>query len=495
MIPASEHDTTWQHALLVALRRMAGQDVAAITRILEEFLLDQAQADRAQLLIHDPEGGFAWSALDDEREVRVGGGVGEGLIGQALVSGEALCVARVDRDARFRVTDDPEGSGQASLIAQPIVWHGPMASESLGVLIVGRDPDRARGPLGEREAELVATLAHHVGPTLAALARRVELEQALELETHDETHADLRPGIYRSEAVEAHAWTARGEVARLHSRAMAWATRALVILVAIAFAYLALVDIGQYASGPALVRLGGRSEVTARERGSVVEVLVEPGDAVMVDQPLVRFHDVEDAAELGRIEQEFALQLRNMLRDPGDEAAQQSVASLRAQRQRALAHRQEHLVRAPMAGRVRDVRVRPGQALDSGDVLVSLDGEASEPQVIAVLPGDERPRIEPGMPLSFEIEGYPDAATTLIVERVHDDVVGPAEALRLLGPEVAEGLDIQGSVILVHARLPGEAFESKRGRYRWHDGMRGHAEVRVRSTTILEALVPGLEEL
>ncbi len=480
---ASEDELAWHRAMLALLRRItAAQDVAAVTRVVEEFLLDHL-GDRACLLIHDSEGGFLWSALDDEREIAAG----EGLIGHALASGEALAVGRVDRDRRFRMSDDPEGERSGSLLVQPIA---PSAGgEVQAMLVVARD--RARASFFEHERCQLAELAQHLAPLVAALALRVELEQAIE----ESPSEDTQPGVYRREALEAHAATAYGEVARLDSRALVWSTRALVVLVALALAYISLVDVGQYASGPALVRLGGRSEVTARASGSVVAVLVEPGDWVVAEQPLVRFHDVEDAAELRRLEQEFELQLRNLLRDPSDEVAQQEVATLRAQKQRAMAHGQEHIVRAPVSGRVRDVRVRPGQALDSGDVLLSLDGEESAPKVIALLPGEDRPRIQPGMPLSFEIDGYPDAAATLIVEQVHDDVVGPAEALRLLGPAVADGLELDGPVILVHARLPSERFESKRTRYRWHDGMRGEAEVRVRSTTILEALVPALEEL
>ncbi len=479
---ASEGDVAWQRAMLTTLRRVAAeQDVAALARIVEEFLLDHL-GDRASCLIHDEEGGVLWSATDDAREVACG----EGLIGHVLASGEGLLVPRLDRDRRFRAgSDDPGGDARGSLLVEPVV----SGDEVLAVLVVARD--RTRAPFGPDDRARLATFARTFAPLLAGLALQVELEQAAE----DAPSEDAAPGLYRSEALEAYErWKSHGEVARINSAWLAWTTRALVVLVVLALAYVALVDIGQYATGPALVRLGGRTEVTARVSGSVVEVLVSPGDVVAADQPLVRFYDVEDAAELRRLEQEFELQLRNMLLDPSDETAQHEVASLRAQNQRALAHRQEHLVRAPVAGRVRDVRVRPGQALSSGDVLVSLDGAESEPQVIALLPGDERPRIQPGMTLSFEVEGYPDAATGLIVEQVDDDVVGPAEALRLLGP-VADGLQLDGSVILVHARLPSERFESKRARYRWHDGMRGAAEVRVRMTTILEALVPALEEL
>ena len=70
-----------------------------------------------------------------------------------------------------------------------------------------------------------------------------------------------------------------------------------------------------------------------------------------------------------------------------------------------------------------------------------------------------------------------------------------AEALRLLGPAVGEGLALAGPVVLVEARLPATAFVSKDRSYDYHDGMRGRGEVRVRAVTLLEALVPALERL
>jgi hypothetical protein len=50
-------------------------------------------------------------------------------------------------------------------------------------------------------------------------------------------------------------------------------------------------------------------------------------------------------------------------------------------------------------------------------------------------------------------------------------------------------------VVLVTARLPAETFEADREVYRYHDGMHGTAEVRIRSERIVTALVPGLKGL
>ena len=59
-------------------------------------------------------------------------------------------------------------------------------------------------------------------------------------------------------------------------------------------------------------------------------------------------------------------------RAPGDGGLRQTVGSLRVQKERAAARLEERLIRAPHAGTVSDVRIRQGQALSAGDVVLSL---------------------------------------------------------------------------------------------------------------------------
>lgn len=471
----------FRRASIAVIRRIAGQDdVAAVTRIVEEFLLDQLGA-RASLLIYDEEAELLWSAIDDAREIPRG----VGLLGRMIELPELLVVERLDRTpGSVPASDDPEGDARARLIAAPVLAPGEAAL--LALVVVARD--RGQPSFDADERAWLQAFAERLAPLLAALALEAELDDSLELPTASPL------GPFRAEALAAAALDEQGAPLQVSTPLLRWSTWSLVGLVVLALAYLALVDVGHYAGGPALVRLAGRTEVSAHASGSVVEVLVEPGDLVAPGQTLVRFHDVEGAAEAARLEQEFELQLRALLREPDDAAVQREVASLRARKQEAATKREEHRVVAPQAGRVRDLRVRIGQALAPGDVVLSIDGEAAAPELVALLPGDERPRVAVGERMSFELEGYPDATLELEVAYVHDDVVGPGEALRLLGP-VAEGLELESSVVLVGARLPSEHFESRHARYRWHDGMRGRAEVRVKTTSMLEALIPALEEL
>jgi multidrug resistance efflux pump len=251
----------------------------------------------------------------------------------------------------------------------------------------------------------------------------------------------------------------------------------------------------EYASGPAVVRLGGRTDLTATADGTVTDVGVTAGQTVEAGRLLVRFYGAREAAELARIDHELELQLVNRLRDPSDRGAEQALISLRAQRELARSNLAEREVRAPAGGVVSDIRVRPGQHIAPGQSLLSLVRGQEHPEVIALIPGEYRPMLKPGMPLRLELTGYRYAYQELVVETVGEEVVGPGEARRFLGDEIADAVQLTGPVVRVSARLTGNTFEADGRVRRFHDGMWGRAEVRVRSERVLVALVPALKAL
>lgn len=302
--------------------------------------------------------------------------------------------------------------------------------------------------------------------------------------------------LFRGEALEQHAQAGtRGSLLRISPTWTRWSYWLLVGVVVAGLGYAMLGTVNEYAMGPAIIRAQGREEVVARAPGSIVTVAVEPGQRVRAGDLLVRFHDADERAELDRIGREFDLQLIKLLRDPADQTARQSLTSLRAQKELALARFEERAVKASSAGIVSDVRVRTGQHLVAGDTILSLVPEASSYRVIAMLPGYYRPQLSKGMPLRVELEGYRYQYQQLTIEGVGEEVVGPNEVKRYLGPDIADAVPVTGPVVLVSAQLPSSTFLIDGRRFRFHDGMPARVDARVRSERLFIALVPGLRAM
>jgi membrane fusion protein (multidrug efflux system) len=299
--------------------------------------------------------------------------------------------------------------------------------------------------------------------------------------------------LFRREAVEFHRkGGAKGDVLQLPPRAFAW-THVLLLAAAVAavvFAFMGQID--EYAEGPAVVYIDGLYEVTAPRPAVIVALEVDPGDRVEAGLVLVRMHSSSEAAELESVERELEDQLAKLLRDPGDAAAREAMVSLRSRRDLARANLERQTLRAPYAATVGDVRVRAGQLVEPGMPLLTLLGDQGGARLTALLPGRYRPLLASGKTVRFVADGFPRSIHELAIERVGDQVVGPAEALRYLGRDAAEAVALEGSVVLVHARLPGRVFESEGQRYRFHHGMQGRAETAVRHDSIAFTFIPGL---
>jgi len=99
----------------------AQTDHAAIERIGVEAILALADADRAQLLFHDPSSGALWSetvqrANGDARRAIAG------IAGWAAHTGHAVIASPAGDDPRYLLdVDDPDGKPQARLFVQPVI--------------------------------------------------------------------------------------------------------------------------------------------------------------------------------------------------------------------------------------------------------------------------------------------------------------------------------------------------------------------------------------
>jgi membrane fusion protein (multidrug efflux system) len=141
------------------------------------------------------------------------------------------------------------------------------------------------------------------------------------------------------------------------------------------------------------------------------------------------------------------------------------------------------------------VRVRAGQQVEAGTSLLELSDVGSGAAVTALLPGRYRPYLQPGAKLRFQLDGFTRRVQELTITRVGDQIVGPSEALRYLGRDLADSLRVEGPVVLVQALLPRATFDADDdAKLSYAHGMQGKAESAVRSEPLAYVLVPALKQ-
>ncbi len=462
----------------------ARPDPIAAAQAVEEGVARMLNAGRVSCVFHDASAGAVWTETGDNP---IEGSAATGIIGFVARTAEPVHAPAAGADPRYDASlDNPGGTPSDGIFAVPIAARG----EVHAVLVLARSG--ALGMFERKDCMRLVHLARELGPIFARMSAAVTAEDALA-----ERQRPKAMAIYRPEAVEAYINKGEeGEVIRIAphwTAAMYWALLAMLIVGGVG---IAIGSIANYSSGPAVIRQDGRAEVAAVGAGAVATVEVEPGQRVTEGQILVRLRDVTQRAEYDAIRNDFRTQLRNRLLDPNDAAAASAVVSLRRQLYAAEAILEQRVVRAPHAGVVSDIRVDPGQQVGIGDaVMAVVDDQAPGLEIIAFLPGGDRPLIEAGMPLRLELQGFDYAYQDLEVATITDGIVGPAEARRILGAQLADTLPMDGGgVIMVRATLPTATFVSDGSVYPYHDGMGGTAEVRTREETILEMIVPALKE-
>jgi len=485
-ISGAQQATQLQRILEVSRRLAMQRDLEGAARVAMTAVLEFAEAERAHCLFHDAASGSLWSEVprgtDSDEAV-----ASLGIAGFVARTGSAVCVNRVNEDPRCnRAVDDPKGKGDERLLAQPVL--GP-DGQVHAVLIAVRHGNRAR--FDDNVRGMIASLAEQIGPVLHQLALHVEADGVLE-----EDAKARGQDLFRREAMEAHqSHRKHGDVVRISPAWVQWSYWLLLALLLVGGSYMYFGKVDDYSSGPAIIRTTGRTDVTAKRAGTIMKTEVVAGQRIAQGQILARFYNADEIAEVQRLEKEFELGLVKFLRDPASSEAGRTLASLRVERDRAKARLEQRVARAPVDGVVSDIRIRAGQHLQPGDVIMSLTKDSSHMSVVVLLPGSDRPQLRPGMELRLELRGYRYAYQTLTIESVSDEVVGPGAARRYLGRHISDTLAIAGPVVMVVAKLPKRTFKADGETYFYHDGMQAIGEVRVRSERIITTLIPGLKKL
>jgi biotin carboxyl carrier protein len=476
-IPTPADAERLQRILSASARFVGAADLAAAAKVAEQSIRAFVTADRVHCLFHDAESGGLWSETNEARE----GHATAGIAGFVARTGVAVTVERAASDPRYDPgLDDPEGDGNARLLMVPV-------GERDGVHAVFIAARSGTPPFSADERDVMVAFAERAGPMMHHLALLVESEAILRAQ---------RERLFRAEPLRAHAAPGqRGDVVRVSPGWIRWAYWLLVVLMGASLVYLVVGEVDQYSTGPAIVRVHERTELAAQSSGPLLAVLVSAGQHVEAGTPLARLDDTALQAELRRVRRELDTQLRKRMLDPADAAATQALISLRGQERGVIDRLELRQVRAPHAGTVSDLRVRAGQHIEVGNIVMSLVHDDERRRVIALLPGGDRPQLHPGMTLRLELRGYRYAYQNLVIEEVSNEVIGPAEAQRFLGPQLQDSVALPGPVIVVQAVLPSESFVADDVTYDYHDGMLAVAEVRVRTEAIYELFFPALKRL
>jgi membrane fusion protein (multidrug efflux system) len=302
--------------------------------------------------------------------------------------------------------------------------------------------------------------------------------------------------LFRQAAIEQHARSGRdGDILRLDRTWVTWTFRLILLGAVAAVVFIAVFDVSEYASGPAVVRVDGRRALVTMLPGIVETVHVQPGEHVAKDQALVTLSSVTEEAELKRATSEYQLSLAALLREPSDQSAKAQLASLKPRRDNAAQIARARIIRAPEAGVMTDIRVRPGQNLTANEVVAGIAPIGAPTSIMCVMPGEYRPMLKKGQAVRFSLDGYKFEYRTVNVDTVGEEVIGPTEMRRYLGQELGDAVNIQGSSVLVKATLPSRTFTADGKTYTYSEGLMGHADVRVRSEPIIVVLLPALKSL
>lgn len=357
-------------------------------------------------------------------------------------------------------------------------------SETVAVVILTRNP---RNP-AYHPIETIAMIA--LARESAAIMHHLAITH---LQRQSEIKAD-KGGLYRGEALEAH--RTRGNEGSIAHLSPTWVRRTypfLVVAMLAAILVSIFITVPTYSTGMAVVVFDG-ARITAPAVGTADKVVVVPGQSVRQGDLLVRLKSYDQEAELQQATAELEAAIKNYLFE-GDEQARKSLASAMARQDRASAAVEARVIRAPKAGTVSDIRVKDGDLLNPGSHILTIVEPGTEPEILAFLPGKDRPRVRKNMKIQVELVGFTKTREMATIETVGTEIVGGEEAARFIGSQLADSLKLQGgNYVIVKGRLPGRTFKAEHKTMNYHHGLMAKTEVKVSSKPFLVTLLPALEK-
>jgi len=268
-----------------------------------------------------------------------------------------------------------------------------------------------------------------------------------------------------------------------------WTYRILLACLGAALLFGLVARVNNYADGTGVITLGADSQIVARSAGTVDIIHVASGDWVEAGDPLMEFHSRRERDQLRLAEESYAEAVRRWLLSFEDA---DQVVNTRSELRRARSQLEELVIRAQGPGQVNDVRVRAGQPVAVGQVLLTQglgDGLAG---VSLFLPGHFRPRLAPGQTVALDFPGHTHSRMLLELAHVGSELIGVEEARGRIGFGLGESLELSGALVRAEARLLEPVFTYQGREYPLHDGMIVTAQVLIGSEPLAYALIPGL---
>jgi multidrug resistance efflux pump len=363
------------------------------------------------------------------------------------------------------------------------------SSECVAVITMTRNP---RNP-AYHPVEQIAMIA--LARESAAILHHLAVTH---IQKQAEINAD-KGGLYRGEALEAH--RARGtEGVPVHLTPV-WVKRTypvLLVTIICAVLFATMIKVPTYSSGFGVVSYDGK-RVNSSFQGAVAEVVVKPGQEVHKGQVVLKLNTAKEDAEYKLALTEYNAAKTQYLGDRNDEGNKRAVVAAAGKLEHAKNQLETRVIRAPKDGVVSDTRIKQGDNLNPGDQILTIVDKTTEPEIIAFLPGGDRPRLRVGMELQVDLSpsGYKKKRETAIITEIGTEAIGGAEAAKYVGATLADsmqGLKNGGPFVIVKARLSSATFKTDKQELRYTHGMQAQTEVRIQEKPFLVTLLPALEK-
>ena len=262
----------------------------------------------------------------------------------------------------------------------------------------------------------------------------------------------------------------------------------LVVLSVIIFSLLigsAFIETNEYVSGQAVITVSRLDHARSQTRGVVEGLHATPGDSLQAGQELGRV--VPLGAEPNRRAALTAYEraLVSMLRAPQRDELRDAVREHRQQITAAAPTLFPEPIVAPEAGTVSSTRVRNGELVDAGDILLSSSSGESQSTAVASFPAHAQPYIRPGARFRVSFPGTSRKYWWFVAERVERGALREG-ASRTVGSDTVS--DDDRAWVRVYGTLLSEEEEGS-----LRDGMIGNAELVIRRRSVFRRFFSAFE--